>query len=295
MEQQLDAFIDYLRLVKRASEHTLTAYSSDVLGFLAFAGEANAPIDQTLVRRYLAHLQKSGIAKTSIARKMAALRSFFIFLVKREIIENDPTDGVRAPRQSRNLPKVINEEHISALMTAPDSTTPEGLRDRAIMEMLYATGLRLSELLSLMVDDVKNRPAELSVIGKRNKERIVLVGTAAREALAIYLNQGRPQLAGRSDNPTDALFLGRYGTKLVGTSVQRIVNKHIETVTQTLKISPHTLRHSFATHLMDHGADLRSVQELLGHENVVTTQIYTHVSRERLKEVYNRTHPRAKG
>ncbi|MCX6345468.1 MAG: tyrosine recombinase XerC [Armatimonadetes bacterium] len=293
MEQQLDAFIDHLRLVKRASEHTLTAYSSDVLGFLAFAGEADAPIDQMLVRRYLARLQKNGVANISIARKIAALRSFFRFLVKREFIESDPTDGVRAPKQSRNLPKVISEEHISALMAAPDPATPEGLRDRAIIETLYATGLRLSELLSLTVTDVKNSPVELSVIGKRKKERIVLVGTAAREALAIYLDQGRPTLAGKSENPTDALFLGRYGTKLVGSSVERLVNKHIETVTKTLKISPHTLRHSFATHLMDHGADLRSVQELLGHENVVTTQIYTHVSRERLKEVYNRTHPRA--
>lgn len=294
MEKHLDTFIDHMRLAKRASTHTLKAYSSDVLAFLAFADDASAPIDQLLVRRYLAYLQKTGAAKSSVARKVAALRAFFGFCVKRNLIASDPTEGVRAPKQSRSLPKVVDENIIDALMSAPDSTTPEGLRDRAIMETLYATGLRISELLSLTASDVANSPRELSIIGKRNKERIVLIGTAAREALADYLAHGRPRLAVRSARPADALFLGYRGTRLHPTSVRRILDKHVESVTKALRISPHTLRHSFATHLMDHGADLRSVQELLGHESVVTTQIYTSVSRERLKEVYDRAHPRAK-
>jgi len=294
MNEHLDAFIDHLRLVRRASANTLTAYSADVLGFLEFAGETGAVLDQLLVRRYLAHIQKNGAAKSSTARKLAALRAFFAFCVRRGLIEADPTEGVRAPKQSRKLPKVVNEDNIDALMTAPDITTPEGLRDRAILETLYASGMRLGELLSLTVRDVAANPVELSIIGKRDKERIVLVGRAAREAIADYLANGRPKLAERSVRPTDALFLGFRGTKLVGSSVSRIIDKHVESVTKTLKISPHTLRHSFATHLMNHGADLRSVQELLGHESVVTTQIYTHVSRERLKEVYDRAHPRAK-
>lgn len=289
----MDAFIEHLRLVKRASEHTLTAYSSDVLAFLEFAKEASGPMDQLLVRRYLAHLQKNGRAKTSVARKIAALRAFYGYLAKRGVVESDPTEGVRPPKLSRKLPKVMREEQIEALMTAPDPTTPEGLRDRTILETLYASGMRVSELLSLQVSDLAAGSDEISIIGKRNKERIVLLGSRAREAITSYLAYGRPMLAARSEKPTDALFLGYRGTALVSSSVRRILDKHVESVTQTLKISPHTLRHSFATHLMDHGADLRSVQELLGHESIVTTQIYTHVSRERLKEVYDRAHPRA--
>ena len=293
MEERLDEFIDHLRLVKQASEHTLRSYSSDVIAFFEFARETDDPMDQTLIRRYLARLTKTGHARSSIARKIAALRSFFGYLVKREIIETDPTEGIRAPKQARKLPKVAREDTIGSLMAAPDSRTPEGLRDRAILETLYATGLRVSELLSLRADDLAGGSDEIRVIGKRNKERIVLIGSSAREAVRAYLEYGRPVLAGRSEVATSALFLGYRGTELVSTSVRRILNKHVESVSDTLKISPHTLRHSFATHMMDHGADLRSVQELLGHENVATTQIYTHVSRERLKEVYDLAHPRA--
>jgi len=292
MEKSLDAFIEHLRLVRRASEHTLRSYSSDILAFLQFAQESDAQIDQVLIRRYLAHLQKTKHARSSVARKIAALRAFFKYLVKRELMEVDPTEGIRAPRQPRRLPKVVREDQIVALMTAPDCSAV-GLRDRAILETLYATGMRVSELLSLTVKDISKGSDEITIIGKRNKERIVLIGSFAQEAVAAYLTGGRPQLAAHSMNPTDALFLGHRGTRLVSSSVRRIVDKHVETVSESLKISPHTLRHSFATHLLDHGADLRSVQELLGHENVVTTQIYTHVSRERLKEVYDRTHPRA--
>ncbi|MHB9035896.1 MAG: tyrosine recombinase XerC [Armatimonadota bacterium] len=293
MEDRLDAFIEYLRLVRRASEHTLTAYSLDVLAFLQFAKETDAPIDQLLIRRYLAHLQKTGQAKSSVARRLAAVRSFFGYLLKHGVIESDPTEGVRSPKQSRPLPKIVREEQIEKLMSAPDASTPEGLRDRAILETLYSTGLRLSELLGLKTTDISSNKDELSVIGKRNKERVVLIGSAALDALRLYIDYGRPKLAAKSEKTIDALFLGYRGTRLVGSSVRRILDKHVEKVSDSLKISPHTLRHSFATHMMDHGADLRSVQELLGHESVVTTQIYTHVSRERLKEVYDRAHPRA--
>lgn len=293
MERSLDAFLDDLRVVRHASEHTLTAYAADVLAFLEFARKADAPIDQALVRRYLAHLQREHYARSSAARKTAALRAFFGYLVKQGVLNADPTEGVRTPKQSRRLPKVLGEDHIQALMNAPDLATPTGLRDRAILELLYATGMRISELLSLKTRDVTAGTDELSIIGKRNKERIVLIGSHALDALAAYLTEGRPRLAALAENPPDALFLGRRGTALVATSVRRMLDKHVRVVSLTLKISPHTLRHSFATHLMDHGADLRSVQELLGHENVATTQIYTHVSRERLKEVYDRAHPRA--
>lgn len=178
-------------------------------------------------------------------------------------------------------------------MSAPDITNPLGLRDKAILETLYATGLRVSELLSLTLEDVRSGSDEIRVIGKRDKERIVIIGSKAREAIDGYLSAGRPKLAAAGKKWTDALFLGFRGTPMVSSSVRRIVDKHVESVSDSLKISPHTLRHSFATHMMNHGADLRSVQELLGHENITTTEIYTHVSRERLKEVYDRAHPRA--
>ena len=295
MERQLDDFIEHLRLARGASEHTLRAYSSDVLAFLEFARESGEPVDQALVRRYLARLHKSGLAKSSMVRKLAAIRAFYRYLVRRGVIQADPTEGIRGPRLPRALPKTLSEEHIEALMTAPDPNTPTGLRDRAILETLYATGLRVSELLSLTVDDVSGGD-EIRVIGKRNKERIVLIGSKARSALEAYLQHGRPQLAAkarRAASDTPSLFLGYRGTPLVASSVRRILTRHVESVSESLRISPHTLRHSFATHLMNHGADLRSVQELLGHESVVTTQIYTHVSRERLKAVYDLAHPRA--
>ncbi len=293
MEKCLDAYLDYLRLVKNASEHTLTAYSADVAGFLRFTRESTAPLDQMLVRRYLARLQAEGQAKATMARKLAALRSFFGYLCRHELIKSDPTEGIRAPRLGRRLPKVMSEEAVARLLEAPDPTSPEGLRDRAILETLYATGLRVSELLSLTVDDVAEGSDEIRVVGKRNKERVVLIGNSAREAISAYLAHGRSKLAAKSETQTNALFLGHRGTRLVASSVLRLIDKHIMAVSGSLKISPHTLRHCFATHMMNHGADLRSVQELLGHANVSTTQIYTHVSQERLKEVYDRAHPRA--
>lgn len=285
--------MEHLRLVKRASGHTLAAYASDTAAFLAFAEKSGCPIDQTMLKRYLAHLQSEGQARTSIARKLASLRSFFGYLHQRELIESDPTEGIRSPKASRRLPKTLPEDTVTALLEAPDPTTPLGLRDRAILETLYSTGLRLSELLSLTVDQVCSDSDELRVIGKRNKERVVLIGQSARSATANYLAAGRPKLAALSKVPTDALFLGQRGTALVASSVLRLVDKHISTVSASQKISPHTLRHCFATHMMNHGADLRTVQELLGHESIATTQIYTHISREHLKEVYDRAHPRA--
>ena len=293
MKEHLDSFLDHLRLAERASEHTLRAYSSDVLGLLEFGRQARCDVDQLLIRRYLVHLQKSGQAKSSVARKIAAFRSFFRYLVKRGIIEIDPAEGIRAPKQSRALPKVVSEAVIGHLMNAPDARTAIGLRDRAILETLYATGLRVSELLGLKPRDIVEGVDEITVIGKRDKQRVVLLGSRAIDALSAYLSIARPQLAAKSAAPPDALFLGCRGTAMVPRTVGRIVDKYVEQVSGTLKISPHTLRHSFATHMMNHGADLRSVQELLGHENVTTTQIYTHVSRERLKEVYDRAHPRA--
>ncbi len=297
LESQIDSFLNYLRVMKRASDHTLRSYASEVIGFIRFAQEDGREVDQFMIRRYLAYLHRQNAARSSTARKLAALRAFFNYLLKRSLVDSNPIEGIRPPRQSRRLPKVLDEDYVDLLMNAPDTNTPLGLRDRAILETLYATGLRISELLSLSVEDVSKGFDEIVVTGKRNKQRIVLIGSKAREALDAYINHGRPHLLAKAGTESmvnnTRLFLGQRGTPLVATSVRRLLDKYVAKVGSALKISPHTLRHSFATHLMNHGADLRSVQELLGHENVATTQIYAHVSQERLKEVYDRTHPRA--
>lgn len=294
MQKEIDLFIDHLRIVKRSSPHTVRSYSSDIVQFVEFAREAGQDAyDYPLLRRYLAHLQRQGCARTSVARKIAALRSFFKFLVKKGIIQTDPAAGVVAPRREKRLPKFLREEQIESLLEAPDCSNPAGLRDRAILETLYATGLRVSELVALNVIDIDGSD-EVRTVGKGEKERVVLLGRAAREAIADYLASGRGKLAARSKDVTAALFLNQRGSRLTARSVGRIVDRYVSSVSDSLKISPHALRHTFATHLLAHGADLRAVQELLGHSSAATTQIYTHITRERLKEVYDRAHPRAK-
>jgi integrase/recombinase XerC len=294
MEKELDRFLDHLSIVRRASPHTVRSYSSDVMQFLEFAREAESgTFDYPLLRRFLAHLQRRGCARSSVARKLASLRAFFGFLVRKGVIETDPTAGVVAPRQDKKLPKFLREDQVEALLQAPDPSSATGLRDRAILETLYAAGLRVSELVALNAADIDGSD-EIRTIGKGSKERIVLIGRAAREAVAEYLAGGRPVLASKAGRAPEALFLNYRGTRLSARSVGRIVDRCVAAVSDSLKISPHSLRHTFATHLLAGGADLRVVQELLGHASAATTQIYTHVTRERLKEVYDKAHPRAK-
>ena len=300
MQRELDMFIDHLSVSRRASAHTVKGYSSDLVQFLAFARETEggdvepSGVDYLLIRRYLAHLQRAGLAKSSAGRKLAALRAFFHFLAQKKLLEADPTIGISTPKKEKHLPKFLREEQVDLLMQVPDCSKPDGLRDRAMLEMLYATGLRVSELVSLNIRDLHGSAEEIRVMGKGAKQRIVLTGTAAREALAEYLSAGRAPLLAKSNNVEEkALFLNSHGARLGDRDVRRVVDKYIGCVSDSLKISPHTMRHTFATHLLAHGADLRAVQELLGHSSVVTTQIYTHVTRERMKEVYDKAHPRA--
>lgn len=294
MEKELDRFIDYLKIIKRVSSHTVRNYSSDVMQFLQFAHDSETEVyEYLLIRRFLAHLQRQGCAKTSVARKIAALRAFFRFLLRKGIIEIDPTVGVVAPKREKKLPKYLEEDQIDALIHAPDLATPMGKRDCAILETLYATGLRVSELVAMNLDDIDGSD-ELRTTGKGSKERIVIIGGAAREAIVDYVTHSRGQLESKAKQPTSALFLNYKGTRLTARSIGRIIDHYVEQVSDSLKISPHTLRHTFATHLLSRGADLRSVQELLGHSSAATTQIYTHITRDRLKQVYDQAHPRAK-
>lgn len=294
-DADVDAFLDYLRATKNASPHTLRAYAADLRGFVDFLKQ-EAPegdLDYKIVRRFLALLQRKGNAKRTISRKLAALRAYYRFRRGQNPDTGDPTVGLNSPKLDRRLPRPLAQEEVTALLHAPDRTTPEGLRDRAILELLYASGLRASELCSLNVGDIHTQAGEIRVIGKGSKERVTLVGVPALEALDTYLGKGRSALTLKSDSPTTALFLNSRGNRLSDRSLRQIVYKWIEKAGAIAGVSPHTLRHSFATHMIEGGADLRTVQELLGHASVATTQIYTHVSRKRLKEVYDRAFPRA--
>lgn len=293
MERDLDRFLDHLKLVKRASPNTIKSYASDIVQFIDFAREVESEVDSQLVRRFLARLQREGIARSSTARKLASLRSFFNFCVRKGLRETDPTVGISSPRQEKRLPKFLQEDQVEMLLNAPDPETPIGLRDRAILELLYATGVRIGELTALNLADVHPPVEEIRVLGKGNKERVVLVGRAAQEALAEYLERGRPALAAMASEQARAVFLNTRGSRMGDRDARHLMEKYIKAVSESLNISPHTLRHTFATHLLSHGADLRAVQELLGHSSVATTQIYTHVTQERLKEVYDKAHPRA--
>ena len=296
MHTELDRFIEYIRAARNASPHTVRGYASDIAQFLAFLeGEelstSPADVDSRTMRRYLARLQKQGISKRSAARKLASLRAFFKYLLRKGLIEADPTTGLPSPKLDKRLPKFLRDEHIESLMQRPDTNQPLGLRDAAILETLYATGVRVSELVGLDLRDMDLSLGEIKVLGKGSKERITLIGRAAKEALVTYLNFGRGKLLQNSRET--AVFLNKDGGRLTARSINRLLDKYFGGVSDEMKISPHVLRHTFATHMLEHGADLRSIQELLGHVSLSTTQIYAHVSRERLKEVYEQAHPRA--
>ena len=300
MHHEVDRFIEYMQVIRNASEHTVRGYSSDIaqfIGFLESQELSTAPgdVDSRVLRRYLAHLQRDGLSKASMARKLASLRAFFKYLMRKKMIEVDPTVGLPVPKQEKHLPKFLRTEQIDMLMSRPDVSQPLGMRDAAILEMLYATGARVSELSGMNLPDIDMQAGEVRILGKGSKERIAIFGRAAQEALSMYINKGRGKLLSGKPNsqPEDALFLNKNGTMLSARSVRRLLDKYFLMVSDELKISPHVLRHSFATHMLENGADLRSIQELLGHSSISTTQIYTHVTRERLKQVYESAHPRA--
>lgn len=297
----LDAFLAHLKRVRRASPHTLRAYAEDLRQFCAWLEERGSfsleTLSPTEVRAYVASLTtERKLAKTTVARKAAALRSLFRYLTREGVVTHSPARELLTPKKPRALPKVLSEEAVAALLAFPDPAQPAGLRDRALLEVLYASGIRASELVGLDLSDLQldteRSEGEARIRhGKGDKERIALLGRAAIGALESYLSVGRPALA--SEKTSSALFLNRFGDRLSDRAVRRLFDRACAEVATNHKITPHTLRHSFATHLLDHGADLRVVQELLGHSALATTQLYTHVSSTRLQEVYARAHPRA--
>ncbi|MGB4028909.1 MAG: tyrosine recombinase XerC [bacterium] len=299
MREQVNSFCDYLRGERNYSEHTITAYRRDILQFVDYLQEQGeedwSRVDNLAIRGYLAHLLQQGYGRSSMARKLAALRSFFYFLQREGKTGHNPAAEVGTPKQGRKLPQFLYRQEIEALLQAPPADTPLGQRDRALLEVLYSSGLRVSEVTNLRLQDLDFVRGEVRVVGKGRKERLVPLGGKAREALSHYLEQGRRELVvqNKGAGTTDIVFLNRWGKGLSARSVRRVVDKYVQELALAEGLSPHSIRHSFATHLLEAGADLRVVQELLGHANIATTQIYTHVSRQRLRTVYQRTHPRA--
>ena len=295
---EIRKFAAHLASERRGSEHTSKAYLSDLAQYaahLAEAGVALVPSSPAAVRGFLARAAaRCGAA--SLGRKLSALRSFYRFLVREGIAPANPARSVASPRRPKKLPTVLPEDEVAALVEAPSKATPLELRDRAMLELLYASGLRVSELVSLDVGDLDLSEGVVRVLGKRRKERVVPVGSAAREALVRWLAEGRPALARRRGNGAAprALFLHHRGGRLSTRSVARRLDRAVLASGLSRRVHPHVLRHCFATHLLGNGADLRAIQELLGHASLSTTQRYTHLDWKRLSEVYDRAHPRAR-
>ncbi len=300
MKDHVEAFLDYLRYEKNYSPHTLKGYGRDLEEFTGYlevgaAGKiALEALDHITIRDFLGHLVWKGNGKRSVARKLASLRSFFRFLHRRGVLESNPAQLVATPRQPVRTPRFLTIRQMQELLSLPDLSSDGGQRDRAILEVLYGTGVRVGELVSLNLGSVALEEALLRVRGKGRKERLVPFGRPAAEALREYLPiRNRIVLARRSARLTEALFVNLRGGRLSARSVQRMLAGYVQQCSEVTFVHPHLLRHTFATHLLNNGADLRSIQELLGHENLSTTQKYTHLSVDELVRIYRSSHPKA--
>jgi integrase/recombinase XerC len=298
MEQALVEFLTHLATEKNASAHTVKSYREDLGQALEFLHKRTGPkagaadLTTRFVRAYVAWLHEQGYARSTIARRLAAVRSWCKFLCRQGSLASNPAMGLRGPRQDKRLPHLLGPEDIGRLLAAPPADAPLGIRDRAILETLYSAGLRVSELAGLNRDDLELDDGLATVRGKGKRERLVMLGDEARASLKKWLNV-RSALGGERGRAQAAVFLNRRGGRLTTRSVARLLEKYLKQAGLDPRTSPHTLRHSFATHMLDRGADIRSVQELLGHRNLSTTQVYTHVTTARMQDSYRKAHPRA--
>jgi len=286
-------FLDYLAVEKGLAKNSLSAYATDLKKFGVWLDDQKLELERVErihIVRYFQSQRSAGISARSVARSLAAIRGMFRFLVAERHLKNDPTENLENPKLWSTLPKSLHASEVEALLAAPDQTTPEGLRDRAMLELLYATGLRVSELIKVRVDEIVMDAGFLRTMGKGSKERIVPFGDTARDAILEYMDKGRAEFNKYND---PHLFLSVRGRPMTRQSFWMKVAKYSRLAGIKSHISPHVLRHSFATHLLENGADLRSVQMMLGHSDISTTQIYTHVSRARLQRMYETFHPRA--
>ena len=290
-------FLEYLKVEKNSSELTLKSYQKDLQIFNDFMIKKNnefswMKINPLLIRSYLANMNDLNYARTTIARRISSMRSFYKFLMREGLIQENPFVGIKTPKLTKKLPVFLEEVEIKGLLNLPENTGL-GLRDQAVLELLYATGCRVSELVNLDLNSIHLKDLYIFLHGKGNKDRIVPIGHTAAKAIAVYCNYTRIALMSKFRQEHNKLLINHRGTPLTDRSVRRILNKYIKILAINKHVSPHVIRHTFATHLLDNGADLRAVQELLGHANIETTQIYTHVTTERLIKVYSTNHPRA--
>ena len=307
MNRFLQSFIEHLQWERHLSPYTVRNYETDLAPFFEFLKEEMVRnlglVDRKLVRKYVAWLAmerqvrltnrsvKQGHDTPSVARKLSVLRSFYRFLVREKLLDTNPVSRISMPKLDKKAPTFLSKQEAGRLIEAPNPDTPLALRDRALLELLYAAGLRVSELVGLDMDSIDLDAREVRVLGKGSKERVSLIGKPALNALERYISLGRGKLV--TKRYTEALFLNRYGARLSVRSVQNLVRRYSLKEGLSQKVHPHTMRHSFATHLLDGGADLRVVQELLGHENLSTTQIYTHLTTAEARKTYTKAHPRA--
>jgi len=291
LSAQITAFLSFCRIEKGLAANTVSAYGLDLGRLQAFCKDRDQAPDTEGLRRYIESLYQSRMASRSIARHITTLRNFYTFLLQEGAIASDPTSLLASPRQWQNLPKYLNKQEVDKLVTAPDPTKPTGLRDRAMLEFLYATGLRVSELCKVQVSDLEKNLGYVRVVGKGNKQRIVPVGRPALAAAENYLAIGRPALLKGRRSPY--LFVTARGSAMTRQSFWKLLGGYGKKVGIFRGLSPHVIRHSFATHLLEGGADLRSLQTMLGHADISTTQIYTHVMRSRLRTIVDEHHPRA--
>ncbi len=295
MQEVFNKYINYLEAERNASPYTVRNYTTDLLDFFQFLTTKGVgslkEVDRHVLRDYLSHLMEQGRVKASTARKLSAIRSFYKYLLRERMVAANPIATTASPKLDRRLPSFLTQEEIEQLLEAPDLSKPQGQRDRALIELLYASGLRVSELVNLNLEQVDLHTREIRVRGKGSKERMVLMGKPAATALNAYLNQGRPSLLG--EKRSNAIFLNRYGQRIIERRVQKIIQEYAERAGIDKRVHPHMLRHTFATHLLDGSADLRVVQELLGHANLSSTQIYTHITKSQARKVYLSAHPMA--
>lgn len=298
-KQYVEDFSTYLSFEKNYSEHTIKAYKSDIISFLIWIDSDCLNVDLNKLREYMHFIQRFEYKKTTVLRKIASLRGFYKYLYRERLINNNPASSLIAPKKNKSLPKFLTDDEMEQILDNVQITTPAGFRNKAILELLWATGMRVSELSGLNFGDLELENNEIRVFGKGAKERIVLVSSRAKKFLLQYINTARPLIPGVNGIKIDTeenspVFINNTGYRLQTRTIRNTINEIVERIQLPKHVTPHMFRHSFATRLIEHGADLRVVQELLGHASISNTQIYTHISTQHLKEVYNSAHPHAK-
>lgn len=286
----IEDFLEYLYVIKKHSDHTINSYKLDLIEFLEFSEDTLLDIDKDLVNNYMQYLYDKNVSKTTVSRRLSSLRSFYNYLCKNDIVDKNYFSNIKNPKPDKSLPRLVKEVDVEKMFSIPDLRTPLGQRNLLIVRMLYSTGVRVSELINIKISSINLSDRTIRVLGKGDKERIVVFGNNTKSVLELYLNSGRYKLTKENN---EFLFLNKDGNRLSDRYVRKILDDIIIKASMQIHVSPHMLRHTFATGMLNNGADLVSVKELLGHESLNTTSIYTHVSDDKIREIYNKAHPRA--